>query len=332
MSDILAVLVLGGDVDELSLRAVEHRHLRHGERVLALGAAQHHAHELARLQSGVVIDDLGAHFIGAGRRIDARIGEVDAAAAGKRRAVGELDGHVVGVVFRQGECPSGNRAGQPQLLVFGNAEADPDRIGLRDDREQRVVRGGEAALGFHRPARQARDRSDDVGIAPVEFQLVELGPRGLHGSGSELGIRRRVVGFLLADGFALGERGEARALPLGLRLLRLGPDELRLSLRDLRGVGLRVDGEQGLTGFDRSPLLVEPLFDDPGHTGTNFDILGSQRLSDILERNRKIARCNDLRRDLGRRKSAEARMLRLPAGGQGRSDRQCGGRTVNGES
>src|SRR5207302_4580703 len=46
LSDVLAVLVLGGDVDELSLRAVEHRHLRYGERVLALGAAQHHAHEL----------------------------------------------------------------------------------------------------------------------------------------------------------------------------------------------------------------------------------------------------------------------------------------------
>jgi hypothetical protein len=331
LRDVLAVLVLGGDVHELALRAVQHRDLRHRQRVLALCAAQHHAHELAGLQGRVVIDDLGAHFVRAGRRIDPRVGEVDAAAARKRRAVGKLDRHVVGVVLGKSERARGDRAAQAQLLVFRNAEADPDRIGLRDDREQRVVRRGETALGFHRPARQAGDRRHDVGIAPIEFQLVEPRPRRLYRSGGELRVRRRVVGFLLPDRLALRQRGKSRSLAVGLRPLRLGLDQVRLGLCDLRGIGLRVNGEQGLAGLDRRSLLVKPLFDDPGHPSPNLDVLGPQRLTHVLESDGKIARRNNFRRYVGRGKPGEARMLlRRPAGGEGRGNSQWSGEAVDG--
>ena len=59
------------------------------------------------------------------------------------------------------ELVRGDGAVEPQLLVLGDVEADPDRIDLRDRRQQRVVGGDEAAFRLLRAARQARDRRDD---------------------------------------------------------------------------------------------------------------------------------------------------------------------------
>jgi hypothetical protein len=105
------------------------------------------ADELAGLQRVVGIGDLGAHLVTAGLRIDARVGEVDPAAARKGRSVGEFDRDLKGVVARQRQAAFGHRLVEAQLLVVRDVEQDPDRVDLRDGGEQRRVGVGEAAFG-----------------------------------------------------------------------------------------------------------------------------------------------------------------------------------------
>src|SRR5205085_811801 len=80
----LAVLV--DDPDEVALRALEHRTLRHDDGAGPYRAARFRAHELARLEHAVGIRDFGAHEEGAGLRIERRIDERDAPAVGIDRA------------------------------------------------------------------------------------------------------------------------------------------------------------------------------------------------------------------------------------------------------
>ena len=65
------------DVDELVLRAFEHRALRHDDRRRAHRAFEHDAHELAGAQHVLAVGELGARFARAGLRVHAHVGEVE---------------------------------------------------------------------------------------------------------------------------------------------------------------------------------------------------------------------------------------------------------------
>ena len=88
----------------------------------ALGALQHHAHELAGLQRAVGVAELGAHLVRAGRRIDARVGEVDAGpCAGSVEPSASFDSTLVRrVAVRQLELAFRDARARAQLLVFGD--------------------------------------------------------------------------------------------------------------------------------------------------------------------------------------------------------------------
>ena len=89
-------------VDELALRAFQHRALRHGDRVRARRAVQHHAHELARAQQRRPwVRQLGARFLRAGGRGDAHVGEVEPPGVRVDRAVGEAQRDLEAAVLRQ---------------------------------------------------------------------------------------------------------------------------------------------------------------------------------------------------------------------------------------
>jgi hypothetical protein len=71
-------------------------------------------------------------------------------------------------------APEATPARQPQLLIFGHIELHPDRIDLRDRREQCLVRRNETAFGLDRSAGKPGYRRNDACIAEAQPRLVEL--------------------------------------------------------------------------------------------------------------------------------------------------------------
>src|SRR6185503_4760881 len=107
-------------VDELSLRALEHRALRHGEGVGPGRAVQDHAHELSGAQGAVGIGNLGARLARAGRWRDADVGERELAFLRVDAAVGQTQLHFE--ILRQVEAASFGLLLQAPLLVVRDAE------------------------------------------------------------------------------------------------------------------------------------------------------------------------------------------------------------------
>src|SRR6266853_1467621 len=118
-------------VDELALRAFEHRALRHEDRGRPLGTFQGHAHELAGMQEARGIGQLGARFAGARAARDAHVGEVGLAGFLVYAAVGELHRHLEAPVAGQHQASRVGLAGQPDALLVGDAEQNVDRVDLR---------------------------------------------------------------------------------------------------------------------------------------------------------------------------------------------------------
>ena len=139
----------------------------------------------------------------------------------------------------------------------------------------------------------------------------------LHGGGGEVGRRRGVVGFLLPDRLALGERLQPRCLAISLRLLRLRARDVGVRRGDLRLILACIDDEQRLTGLDGRAFLEQPLLDDAGHARAHLDVLRALRLPDVFERDGKRLQRHRLHGDVGRREAVKAAALRfLPAGGE----------------
>src|SRR4029077_13686297 len=117
--------VLVDDVDELALRALEHRALRHGERVGTRRAAQDHAHELAGTQYALRIGQLGARLARAGAGRDAHIGTNELAGALVQRPVGVLEGHLELPALREHDAARLHLLRELRRLIVRNAEVDP---------------------------------------------------------------------------------------------------------------------------------------------------------------------------------------------------------------
>ena len=197
---------------------------------------------------------------------------------------------------------------------------------LPDRRQERVVGRDEAALGLRGTARQAGDRRDDVRVAQVQLDFAELRLGGAHVGRGELGVRRRVVGFLLTDRLALGERLEPRGFAIGLRLLRLRPRDLGLGSRRLRLQRLGIDDEQALPLFHGGALLEELLLEDAGDARAHLDFLRAGRLTHVFVRHGNGLRRHDGRGDLRRRHPVKAALLlRRAAAGEQREGQSSGG-------
>ncbi len=181
-------------------------------------------------------------------------------------------------------------------------------------------------------ARHAGDRRHDPGVAEIEPRFAELRLGGLGGGGRELAVGDGVVVFLLADGLALGERLQPRGFALRLRELGLRASQVGLGAGGLRFGRLGIDHEERLPGLDRGAFLEEPLFEDAAHPGPDFDLLGAQRLPDVLERHGDRRRRDRVDGHIGRREpavEAGAGRLALAAGGEqqrgGKDGRRSGG-------
>jgi hypothetical protein len=121
----------------------------------------------------------------------------------------------------------------------------------------------------------------------LSFASLSFACAALIAAAGELGRGSGVVGFLLADGLALGERAQARRLAVGLRLLGLGAQQFGLGGRQLGLEWLGVEQEQRLPGAHRRSFLVEPFLDDAGDAGADLGILRAGSLSDVFEGDRE---------------------------------------------
>ena len=150
-------------------------------------------------------------------------------------------------------------------------------------------------------------------VAEVQLRLGQLRLRGLDAGARKLGVGGRVVGVLLSDRMALGERLQARGLALGLREQRLRARELGFGRGGLRLERARIDDEERLSRRDARAFLIEPLVEDAGHAGADLDFLRPRRLPDVLVTDRKRPGLHRQRRD-GRRREAAMPLLRWSAG------------------
>ena len=78
-------------------------------------------------------------------------------------------------------CASENAPGHPEVLGFGDARAEENRVDLRNRDEQRAFAAPDevAGLDLRRPD-EAVERRADRGVAEVEFGLLESRLRGVH--------------------------------------------------------------------------------------------------------------------------------------------------------
>ena len=221
--DVLAVLVLVGDVDELALRAVEHRDLRHGDRVVAHGArrasrartgrasARRRRSAISARISNVPVDGL--------TRVSAKLmrpwrGNTEPSAS----LIVTSNALSLGSVRR----PAATARSERELVVLGDRERHPDRIDLPDRRQQRVVGGDEAAFGLRRAAREAGDRRGDVRVAEVQLAPRRASPARPARGGARVRRSTRRRRLPSARPRLRSASGFRRAdLAIGLRLLRL---------------------------------------------------------------------------------------------------------------
>jgi hypothetical protein len=122
----------------------------------------------------------------------------------------------------------------------------------------------------------------------------------------ELGLRLRVVGFLLADRMALGERREPRRFAIVPRFLRLRARKIGLRGGGLRLERLRIDDEQRLARLHPRAFVEQAPLEDAAHTSAHLDFLRARRLTDVLEHDRDRRRLQLLHDDLRRRHSLHA--------------------------
>ena len=89
---------------------------------------------------------------------------------------------------------SSDRARDAQVVGLGDADAEEDRIDLRDGRQQRALAAADEVAGLDLGAcRQPADRRGDARVAEVERRLLDRRLRGLdlRSRGVLLRARRR---------------------------------------------------------------------------------------------------------------------------------------------
>ena len=183
-------LALGvDDVDELALRAFEHRALRHHDRARPHRALQHDAHELAGAQHAAGIGEFGARLARAGLGVDPHVGEVERAArarrslpsasltlALKRPSAGSLS-RPASTSRRSARC---SRSGMPKITYIGSICVTVVSSTL----------GPDTSVPSETAARLAtpRDRRFDPRVVEVELRFVHARLGALHfGFGDLLG-------------------------------------------------------------------------------------------------------------------------------------------------
>src|SRR5438105_7495599 len=298
------------DVDELALRALEHRALRNGERIRARRAAQDDAHEFARPQLALGIGQLGTRLASAGGGGDAHVGEVELAGALVHRAVGALERDVELAVLRHRDAPGLHFSRERGLLVVRDAEVDPDRINLDHRGEQRLRTLYQRALRADRAARDAGDRRFDLGVCQVELRLGEPRARRLKIRGADLLARDGVVVLLLAHRLLGVKRRKARGIALRLLVARLGGYTVRLGARRHRFERRRIDRVERLAFLHRRALGEVALEDDAADARAHFHLARAGGLADVLEGEHERARRYRLDADF-RRRQAHAGMAAL---------------------
>src|SRR5260221_5289538 len=137
-----------GDPDEAPPFVLQHRGLRHDDRLLR--ARDHpHAHELPREQRELRVRHFGAHLHRAGRSIDGRAGEIDARRLRIRPAVGHLEADLERlriVAAQRGEFRLGERETHPERIAPRQRGEHRALIGRRNQAADRLLRPpGDAA-------------------------------------------------------------------------------------------------------------------------------------------------------------------------------------------
>ena len=124
------------DVDELASERLLHGRLRHEHGVVAGGAEEARAHELAGQDAPLGVAELGAQPERARRLVDAQVGEVDAALLVERAAVGEHQLHPVAAVLRRRDPPRADLVVVLEPVVVRDGEVHEDGVELVDRRQE----------------------------------------------------------------------------------------------------------------------------------------------------------------------------------------------------
>jgi hypothetical protein len=119
---------------------------------------------------------------------------------------------------------------------------------------------------------------------------------------AKVGRRRGVVGFLLPDCLALGERLQPCCLAISLRLLRLRARDVGVRRGDLRLILACIDDEQRLTALTAAPSSNSRFSMMPvtrARTSTSFEPCVCPTYSNVTGKRLQRHR---LHGDVGRRK------------------------------
>ncbi len=180
-------------------------------------------------------------------------------------------------------------SGKPQIFGFGDGAAEQDRVDVRDGAEQCVFTAPDQAADFllRRPDKPFNRRIDSC-IRQIELRLGNqcIVSGDLKTSG--LLSRQRIVEFLLADGFLLGQRFVSRYIIVGFVQSGFGGLQvgLRLSQRRLKRLG--VDLVKELSLFNKGTFGEVDRGKIAFHARADFHVLGSQGRSDKLDVNRHV--------------------------------------------
>ncbi len=237
-----------------------------------------HFRELPRAQEVAGIREHPSEIDGAGRHADLPVHDLGRPRVRVRRAVGER--HLELALFLADRVRVAAALPPAHVLLLGDGDLDVDRVDERHSGQRRA--GGDQVADVRvLDSRDAADRRGDLGPAEVELcvrhcrlrpgdlrlRLRHVGPRveqvGLLGR--DRGQVRQVildgaVKLLLADRAARRKRRITGDVELRLLLVRLGPKEIGLGLRDLCA-GLL---ELRFGRVERGPRLVQRNLVRPG--------------------------------------------------------------------
>ena len=197
-----------------------------------------------------------------------------------------------------------------EVIGFGDADAEENRIELRNRGQQRVLSAAHeiASLDERDPDKTA-DRRGDARVAQIERRFLDGGFRGLNLRARRVLLRPRIVELLLADCLFGGERGVARHVVVGFGEPRLRGRLLGLRRRENRFERLPVDGVEQRPLLHEGPLAEVHGIEEALDAGANLHVLKALGLPDQVEVRRDVPLDDFGHVDLGRGRRHGRRLL-----------------------
>ena len=259
-------------------------HLRHHQRRLRLVGFDHGRDQLPIDQQALGIGKTGPHFDRVGAGIDRHVHEVDPSGMGIAIALAELevDREILGL------AGAAAFLAEFQDLALADREDHVDRI-LAHDGGQCSARGAHEVAGRNQRSSDATgDRRTDVGIAQLQFSLlqfglepVEIAPRLVTGG-------RGVIQLRSGSNVLLHQRGLAFILDLGAVQACLGSLDRPARRGDPCLVGGLLDDEEKVAGLHILAFSEVPLFQEAVDPGAQVDAVQRRHPSGETDRRAKV--------------------------------------------